>query len=341
VNVVPQQTVCHSSEEAAFLQSIEPLRSAIRLHCYRMLGSSHDGDDVVQETMLRAWRAKDSLEDPSRLKPWIYRIATNVCLDELKQRPRRLFPSDAFPATEDAKPPLPRIEEPVWLEPMPDAWLEGLDERDPQARYALKESVALAFVAALQCLSPIQRATLLLRDVVGLSAAETASALAASVEAVNSALFRARAAIGGKLGGSEPADIAAHTRVDEQLLERYVRAFESADLDTLVALFHQDMRTTMPPVPTWVAGRSANERFYRRMFGALAPGEFRHLPIRANGQPALAFYRVPSPGARHALAAIQLVTTRDGAIATVDHFMLAEVYPLFAVPRELPARPAE
>jgi RNA polymerase sigma-70 factor (ECF subfamily) len=326
------------SDDALFLRSIEPLRGAIRLHCYRMLGSSHDGDDVVQETLLRAWRAKDSLDDPARLKPWLYRIATNVCLDELKRRPKRLFPSDAFPPTENARPPLPRLEEPIWLEPMPDTWLEGLDERDPQARYALKESVALAFVAALQCLSPVQRATLLLRDVVGLSAAETATALEASLEAVNSALFRARAALGGKLGGSEPADIAAHNRVDEQILERYVRAFETADLDALVALFHQDMRTTMPPAPTWIAGRTANERFYRLMFGALAPGEFRHLRIGANGQPALAFYRSPAPGAPQVLAAIQLVTTRDGGLAAVDHFMLAEVYPLFAVPREFPTK---
>ena len=325
------------SDEAAFLRSTEPLRGAIRLHCYRMLGSSHDGDDVVQETLLRAWRAKDSLEDQALLKPWLYRIATNVCLDELKRRPKRLYPTDAFPATEDARPPLPKIEEPVWLEPMPNAWLEGIDESDPEARYALKESVALAFVAALQCLSPVQRATLLLRDVVGLSAAETGSALGASVEAANSALFRARSAIAAKLGGSGPAEIAAHAEVDQKLLEQYVRAFEAANLDALVALFHEDMRTTMPPAPTWVAGRAANERFYRMMFGSLVPGQFRHLRIGANGQPALAFYRPASPGAPHTLAAIQLVTTRDGAIATVDHFMLTEVYPLFDVPLELPA----
>jgi RNA polymerase sigma-70 factor (ECF subfamily) len=211
-----------------------------------------------------------------------------------------------------------------------------VDERDPQARYALKESVALAFVAALQCLSPVQRATLLLRDVVGLSAKETANALGSSVEAANSALFRARTAIGRKLGGSDPAEIAAHAEVDEQLLERYVRAFEEANLDALIALFHEDMRTTMPPAPTWVAGRTANERFYRLMFGSIVPGQFRHLRIGANGQPALAFYRPASPGAPHTLAAIQLVATRDGAIAAVDHFMLSEVYPLFGVPRELP-----
>jgi RNA polymerase sigma-70 factor (ECF subfamily) len=325
-----------SPRDETFLQSIDPLRGAIRLHCYRMLGSSHDGDDVVQETMLRAWRAKDSLEDHAHIKPWLYRIATNVCIDELKRRPRRLFPTDAFPPTEDARPPFARIDEPVWLEPMPDAWLEGVDERDPQACYALKESVALAFVAALQCLSPVQRATLLLRDVVGLSASETASALEASVEAVNSALFRARTAIGNRLGGSDPAAIAAHAEVDEKLLEQYVRAFEEANLDALVALFHEDMRTTMPPVPAWVAGRAANERFYRLMFGSIVPGQFRHLRIGANGQPALAFYRPASPGAPHTLAAIQLVATRAGAIVAVDHFMLSEVYPLFGIPRELP-----
>lgn len=323
-------------DDATFLRSVEPLRGAIRLHCYRMLGSAHDGDDVVQETWLRAWRAKDSLEDEALVKPWLFRIATNVCLDELKRRPRRLFPTDAFPATEDARPPLPRVEEPVWLEPMPGAWLEGVEERDPQARYALKESVALAFVAALQCLSPLQRATLLLRDVVGLSAAETAQALATSVEAANSALFRARTAIGSKLGGAEPVDIATTTQVDPRLLEQYVRAFEEANLDALVALFHEDMRTTMPPAPTWVSGRAANERFYRLMFGSIVPGQFLHLRIAANGQPALAFYRPRAAGAPHTLSAIQLVTTRDGAIATVDHFMLPEVYPLFGVPSELP-----
>lgn len=322
-------------DQSAFAQSVEPLRPAIRLHCYRMLGSSHDGDDVVQETLLRAWRAKDSLEDPALLKPWLYRIATNVCFDELKRRPKRAYPTDAFPPTADAKPPLPRIDEPVWLEPMPNTWLEGVDERDPHASYDLKESVALAFVAALQCLSPVQRATLLLRDVVGLSASETANALGGSVDGANSALFRARSALSDRLGGDAPLDIAAQSEVDEGVLERYVRAFEEADLDALVALFHDEMRTTMPPAPTWVSGRSANEQFYRKMFGTLVAGQFRHLRIGANGKPALAFYRPAAPGDVHQLAAIQLVTTRAGAVFAVDHFMLAEVYPLFGVPREL------
>ena len=320
----------------AFALALEALRAGIRIHCYRMLGSAADGDDVLQETLLRAWRAKDTLDDPALLKPWLYRIATNVCLDELKRRPKRLLASDAYPPALDVDAPAARIEEPVWLEPMPDAWLAGADERDPHARYALKESVALAFVAAIQCLSPVQRATLLLRDVVGLSADETASALEVSLSAANSALFRARAAIEDKLGGSDPAAVAVHSQVDEQLLAQYVRAFENANLDAIVALFHADMRTTMPPSPTWIAGRARNERFYRSMFGKLVPGWFRHLYIRANGQLALAFYRPETPGAAHTLHAIQLVTTRDGTIATVDHFMQREIFSLFGAPLELP-----
>jgi RNA polymerase sigma-70 factor (ECF subfamily) len=301
-----------------------------------MLGSSHDGDDVVQETLLRAWRAKDSLGDPERLRPWLYRIATNVCLDELKRRPRRLLASDAAPPSEDAGPPFPRVDEPVWLEPMPDAWLAGTEPADPHARYALKESVALAFVAVLQCLSPVQRATLLLRDVVGLSAQEAAEALGIGVGAANSALFRARAAVEEKLGGCDANAVARHAEVDETLLAQYVRAFEEANLDAIVALFHDEVRTTMPPVPLWIAGRAANDRFYRRMFGNLLPGQFRHLRVGANGASALAFYRPASPGAPHTLAAIQLVTTRDGAIVGVDHFMMPEVLALFGAPLTLP-----
>lgn len=322
--------------DVAFASALEPLRAGIRLHCYRMLGSAHDGDDVLQETLLRAWRARDTLDKPELMKPWLYRIATNVCLDELKRRPRRLLASDANPPSIDRDGPEPRIEEPVWLEPMPDTWLAGAEQRDPHARYALKESVALAFVAATQCLSPVQRATLLLRDVVGLSAEETAAALNVNVGAANSALFRARAAIEDKLGGSDPAAIAAHAQVDQQLLSQYVRAFEEANLDAIVALFHADMRTTMPPSPTWIFGREQNERFYRHMFGNLAPGWFRHLQISANAQPALAFYRPDAPGAVHSLHAIQLVTTRDGAIVTVDHFMQKEMFSLFGAPLALP-----
>ncbi len=219
---------------------------------------------------------------------------------------------------------------------MPDAWLAGAEPADPHARYALKESVALAFVAVLQCLSAVQRATLVLRDVVGLSAQETAEALGIGVAAANSALFRARAAVEEKLGGCDASAVARHTEVDEAVLAQYVRAFEEANLDAIVALFHDELRTTMPPVPLWVAGRAANDRFYRRLFGTLAPGQYRHLRVGANGAPALAFYRTASPGAPHTLAAIQLVTTREGAVVGIDHFMMPEVLPLFGAPHVLP-----
>jgi RNA polymerase sigma-70 factor (ECF subfamily) len=303
-----------------------------------MLGSSHDGDDVVQETLLRAWRARESLRDLEHVRPWLYRIATNECLDELKRRPRRALASDAHPPAADPRGPVAEpIDEPVWLEPVPDSWLGPVDDADPSARYTLKESVALAFVAALQILSPAQRATLLLRDVVGLSAEETAAALGLSVSAANSALFRARTTIEEKLGGRDPSTFAARAaEVDEALLARYVRAYEEGDMDTLVSLLHRDVQTTMPPSPTWIAGHAANETFYRKMFAPPRRSVLRLVRTGANGQPAFLFYRSP-PGSPLRLHAVQVVEIREGAIFRVDHFMTRVVFPLFGVPEELPA----
>jgi RNA polymerase sigma-70 factor (ECF subfamily) len=334
--------VNHESD-ASFLAAVEPLRGALRIHCYRMLGSSHDGDDVVQETMLRAWRAKAALSDPTMVRPWLYRIATNVCLDEIKRRPKRVLSQDEYPPAVDGRAPLPApIDEPVWLEPMPGAWLASAGESDPAARYSLKESVALAFVAALQCLSAPQRATLLLRDVVGLSAEETATALDMSVAAANSALFRARAAVQEKLGGRGVVSLAeSGAPVDEALLARYVRAFEEGVLDDLVGVLHDDVRTTMPPIPTWLEGRAVNEVFYRAMFSNLAPGRLRLVRTTANDQAAFGFYRPAAAGAPAAegaaprtLHAIQLVTTRDGKLRTLDHFMSRQVFPAFGLPEQ-------
>jgi RNA polymerase sigma-70 factor (ECF subfamily) len=303
-----------------------------------MLGSSHDGDDVVQETLLRAWRARESLRDPERLRPWLYRIATNECLDELKRRPKRTLVSDAYPPAADPRGGIaPAIEEPVWLEPMPDTWLEPVQAQDPSARYTLKESVALAFVAALQILSPVQRATLLLRDVIGLSAEEAAEALSMTVSAANSALFRARETVAAKLGGQDPAAIAeARGAVDEALLARYVRAYEEADMDALVSLLHADIETTMPPSPFWLRGLADNEAFFRYMFRPPRENVLRVRRSAANGHPAFLFYRAP-PGAPLQLHAIQVVEIRDGAVARIDHFMTREVFPLFGAPLEIPA----
>jgi RNA polymerase sigma-70 factor (ECF subfamily) len=330
-----------NNPDKSFTDAAEPFRSALRLHCYRMLGSSHDSDDLVQETMMRAWRSRDTLKDPRMLRPWLYRIATNACIDEIERRPKRVLASDAYPPAENPRAPFPpRVDEPVWLEPMPDSWLlsgrDANEHGDPSARVELRESVALAFVAALQILTAVQRASLLLRDVVGLSAEETAQALDISVSAANSALFRARTMVEEKLGGGDPSSfVPSVSEVDERVLTAYMRAFEGANMDALVALLHADVQTTMPPIPTWIAGLAANDAFYKHMFATLSPGWIRTLRTRANGGPAFGFYRPTSPGEPHTLHAIQLVAVRDERILRIDHFMTPAVFPLFGLPRVL------
>jgi RNA polymerase sigma-70 factor (ECF subfamily) len=300
----------------------EPLRGALRLHCYRMLGSSHDSDDMVQETMLRAWRARDTLVEPARLKPWLYRIATNVCLDELARRPRRVLASDHGPPADPGARTADPIEEAVWLEPMPDTWL-GDVAADPGATYALRESVALAFVAALQVLPAAQRAALLLRDVVGLSADETAEALAQSVPATESALRRARVTVEEKVARRDPASFVP-SPADEEVLARYLRALVAHDIDAMIALMHDDLETTMPPSPTWIAGRAANAIFYTNMFRSFAGQDIQLRPTGANGRPAFTFHR------GGVFRAVEVVEVRDGLVARVHHFMEPALLPLFA-----------
>jgi RNA polymerase sigma-70 factor (ECF subfamily) len=281
-----------------------------------MLGSTHDSDDAVQETLVRAWRARDSLEDPSALRPWLYRIATNACLDELKERKGRPLPSDVAPAASDpTAPPSPASPEVSWLEPCPDAWLAGVP-RDPGSTYELRESVALAFVAALQCLTAQQRAVLLLRDVLGMPAEETAAALGITTSAANSALHRARSALRERIGGGDgEAPVDATSDVDAELLGRYVRAWETHDLDALVALLHDDITASMPPSPTWLRGKSATASFFAvRPFTTLAARRLRLIPLRANAQPAVAFY---VDGALHA---VQVLRLREGRVLELHHF---------------------
>jgi RNA polymerase sigma-70 factor (ECF subfamily) len=312
----------------SFLQLVAPLRGALRLHCYRMLGSSHDSDDAVQETLVRAWRARGSLEDASALRAWLYRIATNACLDELKSRKQRALPSDVVPAAADPMAPaVPASPEVTWLEPCPDAWLAGVT-RDPGAAYQLKESVALAFVAALQCLSAQQRAVLLLRDVVGMPAEETAAALEMSVAAANSTLHRARTALRERIGGdAEKVAVDASSDIDDELLAKYIRAWEALDLKALVALLHEDIIVSMPPSPTWFRGRAPAATFLEAYpFPALAKTTRRLVPMRANGQPAIAFY---VGGELHAL---HVVRVRGGRVLEVHHFCDVQSLAAFALP---------
>jgi RNA polymerase sigma-70 factor, ECF subfamily len=309
---------------------VEPHRALLRLHCYRMLGSAHDSDDMVQETFVRALRAQHTLQDPALARAWLHRIATNVCIDELAKRPRRARGPELGPAADPDAPPAAATPDAEWLEPAPSAWLSGVtpEAGSPVAQYTLKESVALAFVAALQVLTPSQRAVLLLRDVVGLSAAETAEALACSVSSANSTLHRARLALEQRVGlraGWSP-ELGA---VDRALLERYVRAWEQGDLDVIIALLHDDVTLSMPPRPTWIAGRVDVARFFtNRVTQAVREHRFRTALIDVNGGTGAGFYRLDDDG-QGTFFALQVLELEDGRIRVIDHFMSASSHAAF------------
>lgn len=307
-----------SDSERSFGTLVEPHRKGLRLHCYRMLGSTHDCEDVVQETFVRALRSFHTLSEPAAVRGWLYRIATNVCLDELRKRPPRVRGPELGPPSrpEDASPaPLP---DDTWLEPLPSSWLT---HPDPAAHYDLKESVALAFVAALQVLTPPQRAVLLLRDVVGLSAEEAASSLACSLSAANSTLHRARVTLQERVGPQQSRSPDPAAVVDRALLERYLRAWESGDLDVILALLHEDVTLSMPPIPRWHASSADVGVFFRtRVHPSLRTEPLRAAIVEANGALAIAFYRVRADARAH-LFAIQLFELTNGRIAVIDHFM--------------------
>lgn len=318
---------------------VEPHRALLRLHCYRMLGSSHDSDDMVQETLLRAFRSLHTLEDKALARAWLHRIATNVCLDELAKRPRRARGPELGPPSDPELPASAPTPDAHWIEPAPSSWLSSAVS-DPAAAYTLKESVALAFVAALQILTPAQRAVLLLRDVVGLSAEETASALACTVSAANSTLHRARVALEARVGKRAQWSPEHQTPIDRELLQRYLKAWESGDLDTIVALLHDDATISMPPAPTWFSGREAIRRFLSlRVMPKLNVSPFRAVVIDACGQPAVAYYRRHEDGQAH-FHGIDLLEPRAGRIAVIDHFMCKSAHSAFfadGLPRIVPA----
>ena len=309
---------------------VEPYRAPLRLHCYRMLGSSNDSDDMVQETFVRAFRAQHTLQDPATARAWLYRIATNVCIDELAKRPRRARGPELGPPADPELAPAARTPDAEWIEPAPSVWLSGVatESRSPAVEYSIKESVALAFVAALQVLTPAQRAVLLLRDVVGLSAAETSVALACSEASANSTLHRARVALEERVGPRANWSPEASS-VDRALLERYVRAWEKGDLDAIVALLHDDVTLSMPPSPTWIAGRAAVARFFNnRTLQAVREHRFRTVLIEANGCAGGGFYH-QRDGEQWPFFALQLLEARGGLIHVIDHFMSQSAHAAF------------
>jgi len=315
---------------ADFTRVAELHRRALKLHCYRMIGSLHEAEDAVQETLLRAWRGFDDFEARASIKNWLFRIATNVSLNMIASRSRRarVMPDQlGRPATE--KPQGRPDTEILWVEPYPDAELDTLADpaAGPDARYEVRESVRLAFIVAIQQLPPRQRAVLLLADVLGWSAIEVAAVLDASVASVNSALQRARAKLA-------TPDRHEHDRLtpmaDEQqrrLLERYVRAWESADLDRFVALLKEDAIYAMPPWREWYQGRASITQFFASVWPAYRG--FRLVPVGANLQPAFALYTLDAEGRWHAHS-IQLLSLDREGIADFTAFMRPLAQGLFS-----------
>jgi RNA polymerase sigma-70 factor (ECF subfamily) len=315
------------SPEADFARLADPYRRELLVHCYRMLGSFHDAEDVVQETYLRAWRGFGAFEGRASVRTWLYRIATRACLTALDSKGRRVLPAGLGGPSTDGTAALSahRIDLP-WLEPLPDAAVDS-EADDPATIAARRESTRLAFVAALQTLPARQRAALVLRDVLAWPAADVAELLELSVPAVNSALQRARA----HLAAARPSEemVTMTPDVDEQLLARFVAAFEANDVAALTTLLRRDVELEMPPIPTWFSGRDAVAGFFgHRVLTGICR---KFVPTRANGCPAAAAYQLGDDGRLHAHS-IQVLETRDGQIAHIYAFRDPTLFATFGLP---------
>ncbi len=326
--------------DADFRGSVEPHRRELLAHCYRMLGSLADAEDALQETLVRAWRGAPRFEGRSSLRAWLHAIATRACLDALAGRRRRVLPPGYGPAAASPEAPPEPVDEPVWLEPFPDALLPPAEAR-PDARYSQRESVALAFLAAIQRIPPRPRAALLLRDVLGFTAADAAEILGTTVAAANSALQRARETLDGASPAGAP-EVEPPDDAQAALVGRYVRAFESGDVAALAALLREAAVLSMPPDALWFRGRDAIAAFLAR--GPLAGdarGRWRLVPAgRANGLPALALYERDEAAGAYRAFAVKVLAVRRGGIAEVTGFLDARLFPRFGVPAWVSIGPA-
>ena len=331
-------------DQAAFGRLVEPHRGQLHAHCYRMLGSVHDAEDALQDTLLRAWRGLAGFQGRSSLRSWLYTIATNSCLNLIARRPKRVLPVDYGPAADPHDGPGEPIVESVWVEPYPDETL-GLQDgfAAPEARYEQRESVELAFIAALQHLPPNQRAVLILREVLGFSAQEAAEALETTVASVNSALQRARKAVDER--GPERSQQATLRALGDdglrQVVDGYVEAWQRGDVEAVVAMLTEDATFAMPPLGTWFGGREAIAVF---LAGWPLSGQWRWRPleVRANGQVALAFYAWDPDAGAHLPFALNVLTLRGERISDVTAFIArATPVPDREVIARLPEQPAD
>ena len=321
IDELPPLSAALAGDHEAFERLVEPYRRELLLHCYRFFGALEDAEDMLQETWLRAWRGLNSYAGRASLRAWLYKIATNVCLDALDRRRSRTLPNVTIAPGAPGEPLPAPVLEPIWLDPLPDTALEGVPAGpagDPEAAYETRESVTLAFLAVLQQLPGRQRAALILRDVLGFTADETAQMLAMSTAAVNSALQRARATLDGHL--ERPASPPPEGQLAE-LLRHYVHAWETADSASLVQLLRDDVALTMPPIPAWYRGRGDVRAFLDTfLFSPPTPGRFRLLPTRANGGPAFAAYERGADGV-YRPGALQVLRLAGSEVAQIDDFI--------------------
>jgi RNA polymerase sigma-70 factor (ECF subfamily) len=331
-------TRARAGDEDAFRELTAPYRRELQLHCYRIVGSVQDAEDMLQETLLAAWRGLDRFEGRASPRSWLYRIATNRCLNALRdkgRRPRELPPPPEIPPA----PPEPtRRADPIWLEPYPDALLDDSPDvtPGPEARYETREAVALAFVAGLQHLPPLQRAVLVLRDVLGFRTAEVAETLDSSEASVNSALHRARSALESRLPAEtrEQAPLPSSAR-ERELVGRFADAFESGDVDGVVALLTTDAWLTMPPEPLEYQGRAAIAGFLSTVPAGGALERFRLVPTRANTQPAFGCYLKDSQAPIARAYGLMVLTLEGNQISAITGFPDSSIFPHFGLPRTL------
>jgi RNA polymerase sigma-70 factor (ECF subfamily) len=329
------EAAAHGDRDA-FGRLVEPFQRELHAHCYRMLGSHADADDALQETLLRAWRALGRFERRSSFRSWLYRIATNACLRAIERRPKRVLPIDYAPAADPHDGPAAAVVDPVWLEPYPDSELSTDGLAGPDARYEQREGVELAFIAALQHLPARQRAVLILRDVLGFSARETADVLETTPVSIDSALQRAHKSVDERLPGQSQQrtlrllDDAELTG----LVERYVTAWERNDVDAMVSMLAEDVRMTMPPLPSWYSGRDQVVEFLRR--NPLSGGKrWRQTPLSANAQPAVAGYLFNERTKTFEPYALTVLTVREGFVAEITAFLTPDLFPRFDLPPRL------
>ncbi|MEU4830073.1 sigma-70 family RNA polymerase sigma factor [Streptosporangium sp. NPDC023615] len=332
----PDLARARGGDDAAFTRLVQPLRRELHAHCYRMLGSSHDADDALQDALLRAWRGFARFEGRGSLRSWLYTVATRACLDIAEIRGRRALPVDLGPSSDRAVTENVPLTDVAWLGPYPDTGLAA-GPAGPGARYEQREAVELAFVAACQHLPGNQRAALLLFEVLGFSAAEIATMMSTSVTSVNSALARARRIVAEKV----PSVTQQRTlrRIEDarvrEIVTGYSAALEQGDADALVALLTEDVTWSMPPMPHWYRGLDAVTDFAVRV-PLTSCGHWRHLPTGANGQPALGGYLWNDEAGAHLPWSIDVLTLREGRIAEVTSFIGVAHFAALGLPPSLP-----